>query len=702
MFKIIFSIVVVLMLPFVVFAQHHNHDHDHEIADSLTHKQISEITVQGILANKLNFPYQMIQGEEAVNHGFITPANALHHVPGVALSRDAIWATSVNIRGFSESKLLFLTDGDRMQTASDIAGVLSTVDMGNLDKIEVIKGAGSVIYGTGAMGGVVNFITKRPAYSERFKTTGHFSTGFHTVNSLWENNLNVNMTNQDWYLALDGSYRMAQNTMTPEGKLPNSQFNNASWGLKGGMRNGDNQELLVNYNHFEAWNVGLPGGSVFTPNATVRYLGFARNQLNGEYVFRDLSHVLKMLSIKAYTQNIKREVENIANPTTAVFPGSYNVTSGLKATADLYFNDYETMTVGVEGWNRDQQTSRMKISTASDTIVIREQPTPKANMFDIGVFAQYKWVVDPKYWTINTGLRLDFIRTANDTAFREISKHKYVNGVRTEMPANKTVLFQEGTKNELAYSAHIDVAFKPAERHKLIFSVANAYRVASIEERFKYIDQLGMPLVGDPNLKPEKGLFSNLSYAYTGKKLLFNTDVFANYLFDLITEKLGIYSGATGFPVQAWINTNVDRALYLGGEFDLKWLISHELEFETHASYVYAVDAKTKEHLPFIPALHGIVKLHYHFHDKIGAYAEMDWEYESEEEHGENQEAHRHAIFNAGFHTTPRKMGLIQVQFIGGIHNIMNLAYEEHLSSLRGINRLEPGRNIFLKAKVLF
>lgn len=688
---------VVLILPFVVFAQHHNHDHDHEITDSLTHKQISEITVQGILANKLNFPYQMIQGEEAVSHGFITPANALHHVPGVALSRDAIWATSVNIRGFSESKLLFLADGDRMQTASDIAGVLSTVDMGNLDKIEVIKGAGSVIYGTGAMGGVVNFITKRPGYTERFKTTGYFSTGFHTVNSLWENNLNVNMTNHDWYLALDGSYRMAQNTMTPEGKLPNSQFNDASWGLKGGMRNGDNQELLVNYNHFEAWNVGLPGGSVFTPNATVRYLGFARNQLNGEYIFRDLSHVLKMLSIKAYTQNVKREVENIANPTTAVFPGSYNVTSGLKATADLYFNDYETMTVGIEGWNRDQQTSRMKISTASDTIVIREQPTPKANMFDVGVFAQHKWVVDPKYWTINTGLRLDFIRTANDTAFREISKHKYVNGVRTEMPANKTVLFQKGTKNELAYSAHIDVAFKPAERHKLILSVANAYRVASIEERFKYIDQLGMPLVGNPNLKPEKGLFSNLSYAYTGKKLLFNTDVFANYLFDLITEKEGLYSG-----IPAWISTNVDRALYLGGEFDLKWLISHELEFETHASYAYAVDAKTKEHLPFIPALHGIVKFHYYFHDKIGAYAEMDWEYESEEEHGENQEAHRHAIFNAGFHTTPRNMGLIQVQFVGGIHNIMNLAYEEHLSSLRGINRLEPGRNVFLKAKVLF
>jgi hemoglobin/transferrin/lactoferrin receptor protein len=705
MFKNILFIVVIFLMPFVVFSQHrhHTHAHHHDHTDSVTHKQISEITVQGILANKLNFPYHVVVGEEAINHGFITPANALHHVPGVALSRDATWATSVNIRGFSEAKLLFLADGDRIQTASDIAGVLSTFDMGNIEKIEVIKGAGSVIYGTGAMGGVVNFVTKRPGYTDDLRANGMVSTGFHSVNNLFENNLNVNLTNHDWYLALDGSYRTAQNTMTPEGLLPNSQFNDASWGLRGGMRNGDNQELLVNYNHFEAWNVGLPGGSAFPPNATVRYLGFTRNQLSGEYIFTDLSHEVKKLSVKAYTQNIRRDVENSVSPALAIFPGSFNVTSGVKATADLYFNDYETMTVGVEGWHRDQQTSRLRISTtATDTILIREQPTPNATMLDIGVFAQHKWVIDPKHWTINTGLRLDFINTANDTAFKEISKHQYVNGAKTALSPDKTVLFADGSKNELAYSAHIDVSYSPSRRHNLVLSLANAYRVASLEERFKYIDQAGKLMVGNPDLKPEKGFFSNLNYTFTGKKVLFKTDIFANYLFDLITEKLGIYSGATGFPVQAWINTNVDRALYLGGEVDLRWLISHDLEFETHASYVYAIDAQTKEHLPLIPAFHGLVKLHYHFHDKIGAFAEMDWEYELEEDHGDNHEVHRHAIFNAGFHTTPRKIGFVKIQFVGGVHNILNLAYEEHLSSLRGINRLEPGRNFFVKARVLF
>ena len=234
-------------------------------------------------------------------------------------------------------------------TATDVAGALSTVNIGNLEKIEVIKGAGSVIYGTGAMGGIVNFVSKRPEYSDNLSSSGCLSSGFHTVNKLWENNLNVNLTNQNWYLALDGSYRTAQNTMTPIGVQTNSQFNDASWGVKGGMRNGENQEFLVNYNHFEARDVGLPGGSAFPANAVVRYLEFKRNQLSGEYIFRDLTDVIKSLNVKVYTQNIKRKVENIVPAKkVAIYPGSLNVTTGAKATADLYFNDYETMTVGIE------------------------------------------------------------------------------------------------------------------------------------------------------------------------------------------------------------------------------------------------------------------------------------------------------------------------------------------------------------------
>lgn len=706
-FKIMMCFVTVLAC-LNVSAQHDHHD---DKCDSITHRHLSEVNVRGALLGKLSFQMQTIGTHTLQSHGVMTPADALHHVPGVSLTRDGTWATSVNIRGFSAARLLFMVDGDRMQTATDLAGVLSTVDMGSLEGIEIVKGAGSVLVGSGAMGGVVNFISKRPAYSEHFDSNGSFSTGFNTVNGLWQNNLNVNFTNHDWYLAVDGSYRKAANTMTPMGLLNNSQFNDASWGIRGGMKNKENQELLVNYNHFEAWDVGLPGGSVFAENAHVRYLGFKRNQLSGEYIFTDVSDVVKNVRLKAYTQNISREVENIANPSTAIFPSSLNVTSGVKATSDLYFNHYHNMSVGVEAWQLNHQTKRMKIlTTALDTLYMGEQPTPNAKMLDVGVFANYRWVLDPKYWKINTGVRLDFIRTANDTSFIEVFKYKYVNGVKTELPMNHGVLFADGQKTEPAYSVHMDIVYTPDEHNELVFSVANAYRVASIEERFRYIDQGGILSVGNPDLKTEKGFFANLNYNYKGRSLSVKADFFANYLFDLITEVRGDYNT---YPLNVevgsflphalppfWIFTNVDKALYLGGEAELKWMISPSLELLTHASYVYAKDLTTNEHLELIPPLHGMAALHYHFNELLGGFAEMDWEYELENDHGAGQEPHRHAIFHAGLHTTPRKVGFASLQLFGGVHNIMNKAFEEHLSSLRGLNRQEPGRNFFVKAKV--
>ncbi len=701
MFKNTNLTIFTLLLSFTIQLQLHGQGNRISSSDSLMHKQISEVTVTGLLSDKLNLTYLVVEGKKALDDGDITPGDLLDGLPGISVERDGPWATTVNIRGFSESKLLFLSDGDRMLTATDVAGALSTVNIGNLEKVEVIKGAGSVIYGTGAMGGIVNFVSKRPEYSDNLSSSGCLSSGFHTVNKLWENNLNVNLTNQNWYLALDGSYRTAQNTMTPIGVQTNSQFNDASWGVKGGMRNGENQEFLVNYNHFEARDVGLPGGSAFPANAVVRYLEFKRNQLSGEYIFRDLTDVIKSLNVKVYTQNIKRKVENIVPAKkVAIYPGSLNVTTGAKATADLYFNDYETMTVGIDGWHRDQETSRLKIKhQTSDTIYIKELPTPKAQVLDVGIFAQHKWVIDPKHWTMSTGVRLDFLRTTNDTAFTEIARYKYVDGKKVSIPFNKNARFLADAKNEFAYAAHIDFSYKPFESHQFILSLANAYRVASLEERFKYIDQSGTPMIGNPDLKPEKGLFSNLSYKLTKNKFSLNTNIFANYVFDLIGVEEGPYQGVDGSVFNALVNTNVDRAMYLGGELDFRWLIISDVTLEGNVAYVYGADAITKKELPLMPPLHGILRINYTLPAIFTLYAETEWDYDFSSDVPSDDQ--NFIILNAGFYTDVFSLGkLIQLQFVGGVQNIFNTAYEEQMTVARGINRLEPGRNLFVRAKL--
>lgn len=667
--------------------------------DTLKLKEIREITVYSIATPKLALPYISVSKSSLEKNEFITPADALKSLSGVALTQDGIWATSLNVRGMNEQKLMILVDEDRIQTATDIAGSLSTVNMNQLEKIEIIKGAGSVLFGSGAMGGVINFVTQSPNYTPILSNSGNVGVGFHTVNKLWTNSVNLNFTNKNWYLAFNGSYRTAASTQTPKGLLNNSQFNDASWGLKGGMTYGDNQELLVNYNQFDAWDVGLPGSNVFPASAKVRYIGIKRRQMSGEYIFTDLSDLLTSLKIKAYNQNISRNVENIVNPLKTVLPASYNSTTGVKATADLYFNDYNTITVGTESWYRTSETTRLNISHGADTVVIAEQSTPFANVLNVGAFALYKKIIDPRYFVIHAGLRLDYHLTQNDTAFKQVFKYSIIDGNRVAAVVPRIVQTNAGIKPEFSYSAHIDFEYTPKKRNSLILSLASAYRVATIEERFKYIDQAGLLRVGNTNLKPEKGGFTNLSYLYTGAKLRVKADVFANFMFDLITEKQGSFITSSGTTVSALINTNVNQALYAGAELELDWILNNSFWIFGNASYVRAHDLKSNVFLTQIPPLHGLISANYRLEKKFEAELAVQWAATQNQIAPTETVTKGHVIFNFNVHSFPIKIKKTQVQAFAGVDNILDTTYKNHLFSTRGLDMYEPGRNLFVKLK---
>ncbi|MBP1677350.1 MAG: hypothetical protein H6Q20_1909 [Bacteroidetes bacterium] len=668
-------------------------------ADTMKQKEIKEITVYSISAQNLALPYVKVNQKTIEAHNFVTPADALSSETGISVVKDGSWATSLNVRGLSEQRLLLLSDNDRMLTATDIAGVMSAIDLNNLEKVEVIKGAGSVIYGTGAMGGVVNFVSERAGYSEKFMTSGKVSTGYSTVNKLWNNAANINLADSNWYIGISGSYRKAGNTVTPMGTISNSQFNEASWGLNGGMTYGGNQELLIGYNHSEAWDVGLPGSNVFPKTSVVRYKNFKHNHMNAEYIFRDLTDVLAELKFKAYMQNITRDVENRVNAGTLILPSSKNITYGGKATADLYFNDYNTMVVGVEGWQRDSETSRLRVVESSDTTVIGEQPTPNAKMFDAGAFILYKYVIDPKYLKMNFGLRGDYIRTQNDTAFNQVFKYIISDGQRNDASFVQKVLFLPRTHHQISYSAHVDLEYNPAKGNRIGVSVANSYRVPSVEERFKYIDQAGTLRVGNPNLKPERGFFGNLSYSYNNRKVLVKFDVFANYLLDLITEQQGTYNYPGGGSVAALVNVNVDKALYLGAEADVEWIVTRSLWVKANASYVRAKNADTGDYLPLIPPAHGLASVNYRLDRKFEASATAVWAAKQAEAAVGETQTPGYVIYNFDIHSTPLKFRNAFIQLFGGVENVFDKSYKNHLFNNRGIEFYEPGRNIFAKLK---
>lgn len=670
--------------------------------------RIKEVTVIGGVSNVFTLPLAVVDNKTLDASSFFTPANALQRETGIALSRDGIWATSVNIRGLSEQRLLFLVDGDRMQTATDIAAALSTLDMASLRKIEVIKGAGSVLYGTGAMGGVVNFVSERPTYSQTFRTSGKIASGFNTGNSLWANSANLNFTTQQWYIALNGSFRSAQNTHSPVGEILSSQFHDASWGLKAGIKYASNEEFLVNYQHVDAWDIGLPGGSAFPAVAQVRYKQILRNQLSAEYIITEMNDYLNRLTLKAYTQNISRDVENYPNPTNTAFPkvlilpSSENSTTGAKVSSDWLLNSAHSFILGTEGWMRKSETTRFKIVTASDTLftVTGEQPVANARMLDLGTFAHYSWKIRPSKLTLNTGIRLDYIRTENDSAFNPIFKYNVKKGVRTdEKKLSRTILYEAGIESEIAYAAHVDLLYNVTNNQSLALSLSNSYRAASIDERFKYIDLGAITRVGNPELKPEKGAFTNLDYKLNLKKLQLKTDIFVNYLFDLITEKAGTYLGRA-----ALINTNVNKALFLGAELEANWNICKNFSAFANASYTHARDIKANSPLPQIPPLSGFASVNYHSGKLFEASVSTAWAANQTEVAPGEKTTDGHIIFNFDVHSTPIQLNKTQLQLFAGVDNLLNTAYYNHLTSVRNGGALyyEPGRNIYAKAKFIF
>src|SRR6056297_400883 len=131
---------------------------------------LGEIIVSSLHQEKriknVSMPMEVMQYAEANKIAAFSPSEALRNEPGIELKDDGAWATSINIRGMNEKRFVTMVDGNRIETATDIAAGLSMIDMSEIERVEIIKGAASSFYGTGAMGGVVNFISKKGEFSE--------------------------------------------------------------------------------------------------------------------------------------------------------------------------------------------------------------------------------------------------------------------------------------------------------------------------------------------------------------------------------------------------------------------------------------------------------------------------------------------------------------------------------------------------------
>ncbi len=662
-----------------------------------------------------------------------TLSNVLGAEPGIAMGRDGAWSTTISIRGLSENRLVTLVDGHRMETATDLTASFSMIDVNDIERVEVIKGAQSSLYGTGAMGGIINIITKEGHFAAKPYVSGNATLGYGGVNNLLTEHAGVNAGAKKWSLRLSGTHTAADDLRTPEGTIPNSQFTSNNVTAKAGLKPWENHVFRVQYQNNWSTDVGIPGGSAFPGPANATYTEISRHLFSTSYEITAISDLLSSVKANYFTQYIQRDVEMVPNTVTEtkipagtqrvtpelVVPIGNHLTHGGQLQTTWTPGEKNTLIAGMDIWSRTMRTDRTKyiknevVSPAGNVVktinlVRGETPIPKSSFSSGGIFVQDEARLLNNRLTLITGGRVDGILVENE-AGTDID-YLIIDGVRNDTPPNQRITFPAGKNNTLSWSANGGILYKAAKETDLTLNLARSFRAPSLEELFKYIDLGNYVSLGDPELKPENGASADVGLRIWKPRFNLQMNGFVNRIGNLVVETPGefIYTLNTG-PLEgtqdtlpALIYDNVSKALLYGADFGMQYNAWPNVVVVASGSYVRGKDLGSETDLPRIPPMNGRLGVRY-TQPKYGS-AELTMVSAARQEKiaaGEKATG-GYTRFDLAFSSSRIHLGETRLQLFAGVDNLTDKSYTNHLATNRGGISVEPGRNIYLRLNLAF
>lgn len=193
---------------------------------------------------------EVITAKDILNSGAQDVATAITSLSPVNISNYGGLGAQKNIRmrGSSAAQVLVLVDGRPINSPRDGTADLSVIPVENIDRIELVHGPSSSLYGAGAMGGTLNIITKGPP-KEKQKT--EFTTTFGTFRTYIEQLTYGGKVSKLGYIAT-GEYE------TSEGYRDNSNFYAKSSNIKLEYSLNDINKLKIDSGFYTS-KVGAPG-----------------------------------------------------------------------------------------------------------------------------------------------------------------------------------------------------------------------------------------------------------------------------------------------------------------------------------------------------------------------------------------------------------------------------------------------------------
>lgn len=515
---------------------------------------------------------QVLGGKALVDAGYSNLQQALQQeTPGLNIQKVG-FGNEISMQGLDARHVLFLMDGERM--TGDMAGNLDyeRFNLHAIDRVEIVKGASSTLYGSRAAGAVINLITKKTdkplsidagirygqmnernykhpqpkdflymfeQNADRPNLQSWVSAGFKAGKFTSQTDV--------WYSESDAFYMYQAendkkvytkeaNPFLPHDIIVVSNAVRPPMGIEGKEHITVSQKLYYNPNP----NLSvLVYGSSFFMNTydLIQDMTFsqARDWTAGTkvtYHVKDWFSVTGSLHADFYDRFKRHERidKRQKDYESSIYQPRLTVTSN-------YFNGH-SLILGMEHTS-DELTSDRFSGNANHDLKTRA-------LKETEYFLQDEWTINPR-WMISVGIRTNF---------------------------SKAFGFMGMPKVAAKYS--------PDKHWSLRANYSMGYRSPSIKELFFNWDHLGMFMIrGNENMRPEKNNYFSLGAEYSNDRLFVSGTAYGNYFRDKIEGVWRIYDMQYNFEY-----TNLSQQRLLGLEVLARWSVLDCLTLNGTYSFV--------------------------------------------------------------------------------------------------------------------
>lgn len=170
----------------------------------------------------VNMSVSVITQEEIRRSSARNVGELLEDIPGVRINNDGGQGMKrIKIRGEDAFRTLVMIDGQKVSEHKSMSGSPMLIDPSMIERIEVIKGPASVLYGSDAIGGAINIITKKGGTKP---IEGEVSVGMNTSASGKNASGSIYGGIDGWKYRLSASIEDNDNLKTPKGEMENTYF----------------------------------------------------------------------------------------------------------------------------------------------------------------------------------------------------------------------------------------------------------------------------------------------------------------------------------------------------------------------------------------------------------------------------------------------------------------------------------------------